>query len=165
MLLPVGCSGYDDWLLDSLNVERLLKQAAGSGSLDLIQCCTSTSLSPVPAPAARPSVTPTRGASAAEPAVQPFAALLAGGGAASVSEAGLGAEPDDGLPVLQLKSLQVGECRLTAYPRACAGCAALGNLRCGAPPSPPAAPGSSASCSDSCVVRSPLCLQAWRTTS
>lgn len=45
VLLPVGCNGFDDWLLDAINVERLARQIKVGGNLDLIHACTgSTSL-------------------------------------------------------------------------------------------------------------------------
>ena len=36
VLLPVGCNTLDDWLLDSLNVDRLLKQISLGGNIDLV---------------------------------------------------------------------------------------------------------------------------------
>ena len=45
VLLPVGCNGFDDWLLDAITVERLARQIKVGGNLDLIHACTgSTSL-------------------------------------------------------------------------------------------------------------------------
>ena len=56
VLLPVGCSDYDEWLLDALSVERLLKQLrSGATKLDLINACVSSSTSgsrPAPPPPA-----------------------------------------------------------------------------------------------------------------
>ena len=131
MLLPVGCRGLDDWLLDALSVERLLKQAAGGQGLDLIQATVSTSTQAA-APPVRLSAggTPThhpRGPSSALEAALPFgaAAPAASGtpgpaGSSATGAAGAGAreeeEVDSGVPQLRLKSLAVGACPSPGQP-------------------------------------------------
>jgi hypothetical protein len=119
VLLPVGCSDFDEWLLDALSVDRLLKQLrSGAGTLDLINACVSTSTSAAAASRRDSLATPPRGASAlggledggGSSAVVDFRALMsgdslaAGGGGVPAHE-----EPDQHLPQLKLRSLQVGK--------------------------------------------------------
>lgn len=126
VLLPVGCSGYDEWLLDALSVDRVLKQLrSNSAKLDLINACVSTSAigGSLAAAARRESLaTPPRGSSSALDAsgdAADFRRLVSGTpphGTPSVGGAGMGAtsealddDADSGLPQLRLKSLHVGE--------------------------------------------------------
>ena len=124
VLLPVGCSDYDQWLLDALSVDRVLKQLrAGTGTLDLINACVSSSTSAAAAPSRRETLlgTPPRGHSsnmdeASAAAIADFRGLGLGsggtpGGAAAGESAdgGGGVDPAEAaLPQLRLKSLQVG---------------------------------------------------------
>lgn len=124
VLLPVGCSGYDEWLLDALSVDRVLKQLrSSSAKLDLINACVSTSAigGSLAAAARRESLaTPPRGTSsgleAPDSAVAfrqlvsgtPHGTPSGGGGVGAASEA-LEDEADSGVPQLRLRSLHVGE--------------------------------------------------------
>jgi hypothetical protein len=112
VLLPVGCSDFDEWLLDALSVDRVLKQLkSGAPSLDLINACISTSTSM----SARKDylATPPRSStySGAEGGVVDYRALgPAGspGGTPGLAAGLLEAQEDAHLPQLKLRSLQVG---------------------------------------------------------
>lgn len=124
VLLPVGCSGYDEWLLDALSVDRVLKQLRSSSTkLDLINACVSTSAigGSLAAAARRESLaTPPRGSSSgleAPDGVVDFRRLVSGspqgtpsggGGLGATSEA-VEDEADSAVPQLRLRSLHVGE--------------------------------------------------------
>lgn len=124
VLLPVGCSDLDEWLLDALSVDRLLKQLrAGAGAkLDLINATVSTSTGPLAAGVGtgggrRDSwQTPPRGSAGGggleDTPVVDFRSLLVGtpGGTPgdSTQQALAGDEADAHLPQLRLRSLQVG---------------------------------------------------------
>ncbi|KAL4439477.1 hypothetical protein ABPG77_008806 [Micractinium sp. CCAP 211/92] len=123
VLLPVGCSGYDEWLLDALSVDRVLKQLRSSSTkLDLINACVSTSAigGSLAAAARRESLaTPPRGSSSgleAPDGVVDFRRLVSGspqgtpsggGGLGATSEA-VEDEADSAVPQLRLRSLHVG---------------------------------------------------------
>ena len=118
VLLPVGCSDYDEWLLDALSVDRLLKQLRGGATrLDLINACVSTSTTggTLAAAARRESMaTPPRGGSALEDGAG-VQRLMSGeatplAAAAAAAEAEADGE-DAALPQLHLASLRVGELR------------------------------------------------------
>ncbi|EFN53089.1 hypothetical protein CHLNCDRAFT_137406 [Chlorella variabilis] len=113
VLLPVGCSDFDEWLLDALSVERLLKQLkSGAPTLDLINACISTSTSA----AARKDYlsTPPRGTTTGgeDGGIVDFRTLISGdatpSAVAAAADAAAAAEQDSHLPQLRLKSLQVG---------------------------------------------------------
>ncbi|PSC73790.1 hypothetical protein C2E20_3044 [Micractinium conductrix] len=115
VLLPVGCSDYDEWLLDALSVDRLLKQLRGGATrLDLINACVSTSTTggTLAAAARRESMaTPPRGGSALEDGAG-VQRLMSGeatplAAAAAAAEAEADGE-DAALPQLHLASLRVG---------------------------------------------------------
>ncbi|KAL4437302.1 hypothetical protein ABPG75_004441 [Micractinium tetrahymenae] len=125
VLLPVGCSDYDEWLLDALSVDRVLKQLrSNTAKLDLINACVSASNigGSLAAAARRESLaTPPRGTSSnlEDPeGVVEFRRLVSGtphGTPSGGGGGGLGAasevhedEADSGVPQLRLKSLHVG---------------------------------------------------------
>lgn len=118
MLLPVGCSDYDEWLLDALSVDRLLKQlrSGGGNRLDLINATVSTSAAPLAAGVAgarRDSwQSPPRGTGDGTPAAELRALALGDGGTPgdSTQQALAADEQDAHLPQLRLRSLQVGAC-------------------------------------------------------
>ena len=117
VLLPVGCSDFDEWLLDALSVDRLLKQLrSGAGTLDLINACVSTSTSAAAASRRDSLASPPRGGSAlggledggGSSAVVDFRALVSGDSLAAGGGGPTLEEPDQHLPQLKLRSLQVG---------------------------------------------------------
>lgn len=116
----MGCSDYEEWLLDALSVDRVLKQLRSNAArLDLINACVAISTGGSLAAAARREslATPPRGPSSAledADAVVDFKRLVSGDGtpsggmgAAAGGDAGDGA--DSGVPQLRLRSLHVGE--------------------------------------------------------
>lgn len=124
VLLPVGCSDYDEWLLDALSVDRLLKQLRSKAAkLDLINACVTSSTSGSLAAAARReslAATPPRGASSAMEDAEDYRRLMPGSGTPSAGFVGAGSggagdlgqeegnDADSSVPQLRLKSLHVG---------------------------------------------------------
>eukprot|EP00887_Chlorella_sp_A99_P004701 scaffold4.g4701.t1 len=116
VLLPVGCNDFDDWLLDALAVDRLIRQInSGVPSLDLINACSVASTA---GGGRRPSATPPRPAPGADDAGVDFRELLLqdGGAAGAGSSRGGRSEGRGGgsvdvegrrVPALKLKSLSV----------------------------------------------------------
>ncbi|PRW45372.1 hypothetical protein C2E21_5977 [Chlorella sorokiniana] len=123
VLLPVGCSDFDEWLLDALSAERLLKQLRGPtkpARLDLINACVSASTGPL-ATGRRDSwqMPPRVGRESMshggdEVPLVDIRSLLHADSSATPGEsqqAAAPAGPDeaaDGAPQLRLRSLQVG---------------------------------------------------------
>lgn len=124
VLLPVGCSDFDEWLLGALSAERLLKQLRGPtkpAKLDLINACVSASTGPLATGRRESWQTPPRvgrdsmshGGDEA-PVVDIRSLLLAdsAGTPGESQQAAAPAGPDeagaDGAPQLRLRSLQVG---------------------------------------------------------
>ena len=121
----MGCSDFDEWLLDALSAERLLKQLRGPtkpAKLDLINACVSASTGPLASGRRDSWQTPPRGAGGRDSAgggdevpVVDFRSLLHGGGSGTPGDsqqaaaaAGDAGEADGGAPQLRLRSLQVG---------------------------------------------------------
>jgi hypothetical protein len=158
VLLPVGCSDFDEWLLDALSVERLLKQLRSDPpTLDLINACVSAStLSP-----GRSSLaTPPRGSSSLaaageEGGIVDFRTLMSregtpGGTPATVPAAAADDDEDSRAPRLRLRSLQVGArgghiaapaalaCMLSVSQQSIRGAPLRSFADCPAPPACPA---------------------------
>lgn len=113
VLLPVGCADFDDWLLDALAVDRLIRQInSGSPALDLIQACAAAST-------ARKALSPPRPGPSASTAEVDFRQLLVDGSGVAGDGVAAGAATAEGeaeaeaeehrVPQLKLKSLAVGE--------------------------------------------------------
>ena len=108
-MLPVGCNTFEDWLLDAMSVEKVLKNIALGGNVDLITACTVTSapttfkaLSPRPS---TPGKSP-RGPGGSPANGREGAAM---GAAHNIALVGEDEEGNTGIPQLELKSLKVGE--------------------------------------------------------
>jgi hypothetical protein len=123
VLLPVGCSDFDEWLLDALSAERLLKQLRGPtkpARLDLINACVSASTGPLATGRRDSWQTPPRVGRESmshggdEVPLVDIRSLLHADSSATPGEsqqAAAPAGPDeaaDGAPQLRLRSLQVG---------------------------------------------------------
>ena len=124
VLLPVGCSDFDEWLLDALSAERLLKQLRGPtkpAKLDLINACVSASTGPLAMGRRESWQTPPRvgrdsmGHGGEEVPLVDIRSLLHADSSGTPGEtqqaaapAGPDGEGEDGAPQLRLRSLQVG---------------------------------------------------------
>ncbi len=119
----MGCSDFDEWLLDALSAERLLKQLRGPtkpAKLDLINACVTASTGPLASSRRDSWQTPPRIGRESmglvdEVPVVDIRSLVHGdssGTAGESQQAAAPAGPEDagegGAPQLRLRSLQVG---------------------------------------------------------
>ena len=113
----VLCNQLSAWRRRPPSVDRLLKQLrSGAGTLDLINACVSTSTSAAAASRRDSLASPPRGGSAlggledggGSSAVVDFRALVSGDSLAAGGGGPTLEEPDQHLPQLKLRSLQVG---------------------------------------------------------